>query len=441
MRKSVLFILLIVMSLLGVNAQGTWKTPAAGELTVAKGSPIVTGITGLDVTHNFAQPVESKSDADAKEVTYNGVTYDNKTIAQAAGDNGQNFIFTPGQNGTLDICAKMGDGKKTFVIETATDVATLVGYTTKNGGDISDKAYPTVTSVGIDNNGAAMVIPTQTWDASVAINTTGANAYVVMSFPVTAGKNYVAGCDGSKFQLVGIHYVPDGGNNPPASNDSHDWNFSNTEEWPLTSGYSEETTVNGLTLVPFTTGTPPTNFGAINANSATVDGVSYVNRFQFNGAGYGGASDADMTPPANMPTQRYLSFSVSGPVTIDIVGTTGSSSSNRKIFLTDGTDYIGSFDYGTADGKLKRSLNYTGGAATLYLFCNASCNIYHIVVSSPKTSVTPVEAGKEIRSVEYFDLLGRKAGNAPALKNTVVIKKTTYTDGTTSSAKVITKAY
>lgn len=222
---------------------------------------------------------------------------------------------------------------------------------------------------------------------------------------------------------------------------SYDWNFSDTEIWPLISGYTEEATVAGLTLTPFTTGSANTNFGATNASSATVEGTSYVNRLQFNGGGYSGASDADVTPPVNMPTQRYLSFSVNGPVKVDIVGTTGSSSSSRKIFLTDGANYIGSFDYGSSDGKLKRSVDYSGGAATLYLFCNASCNIYRITVSSTQTSAVPVEICKEIRSVEYFDLTGRKVSNIPAQKNAVLIKKIIYADGSSSGGKVVTKAY
>jgi len=195
----------------GTAAGGSWKAPlgsADGDIVnVAKGEYLTTGVDGIQLTHNFAQPVVNKTDGSAPAVTYNGVTYDSQSIVQAGGDNGQNYIFTPSQDGTLDVCGKMGDGKKNFIFETATPVETLVTYTTKNGGDITDKTTPTVTSVGVKADGTPMdAIPTQTWDATAAVNTTGANAYVVMSFPVKAGKNYVVGVDGSKFMLVGFNY-------------------------------------------------------------------------------------------------------------------------------------------------------------------------------------------------------------------------------------------
>jgi len=186
-----------------------WKAPEAATLSVAKGD-LLPAIAGISVTHNFAQPVVSKSDGGAPTVTYNGVAYDNQTIAQADGDNGQNYIFSPTADGLLDICGKMGSGKKNFIFETATPVETLVTYTTKNAGEVTDKVAVDVVAVGKDANGDDMTIPKGVWDASAAINNTGGNAYVVMSFEVKAGKNYVVGVDGSKFMLVGYRYEPGG---------------------------------------------------------------------------------------------------------------------------------------------------------------------------------------------------------------------------------------
>jgi hypothetical protein len=209
---------------------------------------------------------------------------------------------------------------------------------------------------------------------------------------------------------------------------NYDWNFS--EGWTgVAAGYSEQATVDGLTLVP-TTGN---NFGAITDNNATIEGVSYTKRFQFNGGGYSGSKDTDATPPANMPTQRYASFEVTGNVTVDVVGTSGSSSSDRKIFLTDGTNLVGEFVFAAADGKLKRTVNYIGGAATLYLFCNAACNAYEIIVTGTTTNINEVSADKAVASVTSYDLLGRPVS---ALAKGIVIVKTVYTDGTTSSEKI-----
>jgi len=204
-------------------------------------------------------------------------------------------------------------------------------------------------------------------------------------------------------------------------------------------GYAETVTIAGLTFVPNKSGT--LNFGKITTSSKVVDGVTYTRAMQFNGGGYSNAGDADDSPTTNMPTQRYLSFDVPGDVTIDIIGITGSSGSSRKIFLTDGTSLINSFNFPAGSDASKETVSYSGGAATLYLFCNASCNVYRITVAADDVNSIPsVGVQKPVQSVEYFDLLGRKVVGANQ-KNTVLIKKTTYTDGTVSSDKIIKKTY
>jgi hypothetical protein len=51
------------------------------------------------------------------------------------------------------------------------------------------------------------------------------------------------------------------------------------------------------------------------------------------------------------------------------------------------------------------------------------------------SAIQSIEVQKEIKSIEYFDLLGRKQIDGE-IKNSVLIRKTTYTDGTTSAGKV-----
>lgn len=224
---------------------------------------------------------------------------------------------------------------------------------------------------------------------------------------------------------------------------NYDWNFSDDAVWdPAFGGYpaGTTTTVDDLSFSP---GSSAANFGATNANSKTVDGTDYTVRMQFNGAGYSGASDADEVPATNMPTQRYLSFTVLGDVTIDVVGITGSGSSSRKMFLTNEYDLIGTFDFPSGTDASKETVSYTGDATTLYLFCNAAINVYRITVTGGEgggNGISTVNAEKQIRSVAYFDTLGRKVADTNQ-KNVVLIKKTTYTDGSTSCDKVITKAY
>ena len=233
---------------------------------------------------------------------------------------------------------------------------------------------------------------------------------------------------------------------------NYDWYFIDDVLFPdpantpigdaVSGGYTEAVTIAGLTFVPNLSVTATQNFGKITTSSKVVDGVTYTRAMQFSGSGYSSASDADDAPAVNMPTQRYLSFDVTGNVTVDIIGITGSSSSSRKIFLTDGTDFIGSFDFPAGTDASKETVSYEGAAATLYLFCNAACNVYEIIVTGEEPGpdgISSVAAQKTVQSVEYFDLLGKKVANENQ-KQTVLIKKTTYTDGTTSSSKILTKA-
>jgi hypothetical protein len=223
-----------------------------------------------------------------------------------------------------------------------------------------------------------------------------------------------------------------------ANAQNYEWVVGNDEvNFPVIDGYSGNdlppVTIQGLTI---TSNVSNTNMGQTEtAGPVTFEDVSYPRRFKFNGAGYTGAAATDELPPANMPTQRYLSFEVNGNCSVTLIGTTGSNTSDRKAFLTDGTDYIGAFDFpGVGSTTLfKGTVEYTGDAATLYLFCNAACNLYRITVAG-ETAINPVNVTKEVCSEEYYDLLGKKLTNGN-IKNTLLIKKTTYIDGSSSSSK------
>jgi hypothetical protein len=205
---------------ISANAQGTWKVPAKVEggenLSVLAGNELPANIANLTVTHTFSHSLGAvvKSDADAPVVTCNNVDYDNKSILQADSTNGQYYFFTPAQSGTLDVATKIGGKKNTFVFEVdpvALEVTVEEILTLSTGGDI--KAYsatdgPIVKVVGKKADGSNIdPIPDGIWDNSAPVNPTDANQWVVLSFPVTGGKSYAVGCNGSKFQLVGINYA------------------------------------------------------------------------------------------------------------------------------------------------------------------------------------------------------------------------------------------
>ena len=79
-----------------------------------------------------------------------------------------------------------------------------------------------------------------------------------------------------------------------------------------------------------------------------------------------------------------------------------------------------------------------GGTATSYLQfrgeSEALVDISHIKITrGPDTSIGSTIADKDVVSVEYYNLLGKKVS---ANSNGFVIEKSTFTDGTTSSKKL-----
>ncbi|MDR0810956.1 MAG: hypothetical protein LBN23_01575 [Paludibacter sp.] len=207
MKKTLLTLAAITMALV-LNAQGTWKAPDALTFDPSVSMPI--GITGLVVMHNdgHADKVTSRGDAGSPVVSYNGVTWDNEFIVQG-NTNGMAYAITPSTNGTLDVALKMGSGKQTWVLETsataATVTATLVTASMKVDAYTSfpDIAYPTVTVTAVNASGP-VPIASGIYDGSVGFSE---ELRLVLSFPVTAGKTYVVGCQGSKLMLRGINYT------------------------------------------------------------------------------------------------------------------------------------------------------------------------------------------------------------------------------------------
>ncbi|MDO9634069.1 MAG: T9SS type A sorting domain-containing protein [Paludibacter sp.] len=129
--------------------------------------------------------------------------------------------------------------------------------------------------------------------------------------------------------------------------------------------------------------------GAITANMGQVEGsikkfgdYTYNNRFKFNGGGYPGSMATDSVPTINMPTQRYLTMKVTGPGLIKVQGITGSSSSGRRLFVTDGVNLIGSVFFPPSTEISESEVYYAGGPAILYLFCNSAINLYRLEATS-----------------------------------------------------------
>lgn len=161
------------------------------------------------------------------------------------------------------------------------------------------------------------------------------------------------------------------------------WDFGT---WSASVAYTSTATVDNLTIVPGA----QTTFGVVEANNFTFspDNFAGTKRFKF-GATSGGFA-------TKVPTDRYLTFPVSGSCKVKVWFRTANSASARTLKLSDGTDLVGSQisgvngtgetgkDFGILD------VDYTGGAATLYLY-GESVNLYKIEVSGSGASTLDTE--------------------------------------------------
>jgi hypothetical protein len=196
------------------------------------------------------------------------------------------------------------------------------------------------------------------------------------------------------------------------------WNFSDGI-WNV-QDYTTPTVIDGLSINPSASGVI-----AIDANKKSIDGYSFTQRLKLGGAG---------TPAAE---GRNVSFPVTGPCKVTVYGmaSTGTAT-DRSLIIHDGTTELYS-EILLGDVIYKKEYDYTGNEATLYLYSSSSgLNFYGIKVESGGTSLPSIEATQVVQSVEYFDLLGKKVNNSH-ITNAILIKKTIYTDGSSSNSKVM----
>jgi len=157
------------------------------------------------------------------------------------------------------------------------------------------------------------------------------------------------------------------------------WDFGNDETtWPVNSNAITTTTlVDGLTLVPG----DGSGFGIVEANAATwEDGYTSINRFRFGGnSGIDPAGGTDF-----LPTRRYLTFEVDGPVSVKIWFRPSGSSVPRALYVTNGVDEAVTFFESQGDTNPHyMEANYNGGAGTLYVLCAGNAfNLNKIEISS-----------------------------------------------------------
>ena len=158
------------------------------------------------------------------------------------------------------------------------------------------------------------------------------------------------------------------------------WDFGNdTTNWPLSSGTGvADKTVDQLGLFSKADGSIA-NFAAITATSYTFsDNYTGANRLQLNGSGY-----TSSTGFVTLPTQRYLYFDVTGAVTVTVWFRSGSNSSARTVYVTDGSAVLGEATTDTSGtGVILTAGKTTTGTERLYVYGDSACNIYKITVTN-----------------------------------------------------------
>ena len=195
---------------------------------------------------------------------------------------------------------------------------------------------------------------------------------------------------------------------------AQEWIFgSDAINFPVAAGIATGGTVviKGLTI---TANGTVANMGQIEASAKTFGTNTYINRFKFNGGGYTGAASTQNTPTVFTPTQRFISFPVTGNSTITAYGVTGSSTDVRRLFVTDGSTLVGTMVMPLGSAVTEGIVDYKGSATTLYMYCNASVNLYYLKVapyqspsitsfSFPVTNVTTIitAAGTVTSKVPY----------------------------------------
>jgi hypothetical protein len=181
------------------------------------------------------------------------------------------------------------------------------------------------------------------------------------------------------------------------SSPSKVWNFSNTAIWPLSGGIgATDIVTDQLGIYPLLLTPGTVNMGAITANVTTFPATATtaafgptVNRFQLNGGG---------STTTNKPQQRYAYFDVSGSCRVLVWFKTGGATL-RTMFVTDGTNVIGSLGSTSSTDFLVLKANYTGGATRLYIYGDQACNLYKIEVTGATITTPAITAAPTLNFV------------------------------------------
>jgi len=194
-KKMFSFLFLGIISV-SAFAQGTWQAitpdPTPGA-TIAVGTELGFGITGLTVMNSAPEGVTQKSDLGAP---VDGI-FTPTGILQANSTNASFYAFKTESAGVLKVACKIGNNKPMFAyLLTETDLATAAA-----SGNVISSGYGTDLAVTLSDGS------TFTEGMTFTAVSPATNTYTTLSFNVNAGKIYAVGCTGSKLMLRGVNYT------------------------------------------------------------------------------------------------------------------------------------------------------------------------------------------------------------------------------------------
>lgn len=201
-----------------------------------------------------------------------------------------------------------------------------------------------------------------------------------------------------------------------------DWNFSTWALQPL--GYPAAYTIVDELMLCNPTVSP--TFGVIDGSNKTIDAVAYTQRFKMGGAG-------GVVAPTYKPVQRTIAFNVAGNSTIKVGFVTGSTGASRSVLITDGTNLIATAAESLNTG-ISCNASYVGPAATIYIYGDASINIFDIQATNVTTASVTSPLASGINEAAASDVLSKVGDN---LVNPSNLEVSVYT---VLGAKVLTSS-
>ncbi len=156
-----------------------------------------------------------------------------------------------------------------------------------------------------------------------------------------------------------------------------DWDFNSSTFSSLSGSISSTTTIDGLTFV----------YSGSALNAVTGKAKTYSDGFA--GGGKVIQTGGSSSYSDGMPTKRYMTFVVDGPVKIT-AWFFGNSTGDRSLLISAGTTET-EMEYNSTDQAATiATYNYTGSGSTIYVYSNNSINISRIKVE-PAAATTCTE--------------------------------------------------